>query len=225
MLQRAGDVLDFKREVRKRERLRPRRQFGQPPTMTTIDDTASAQVDIAEPRATKLCHRYHRLGGGRRRAPLRADDVSRPRGNDVDQSDDAVYGTFTVFDTLLLVNGITVLFLLAIIGREVWQLLQARRRGRAGSRLHVQIVGLFSIIAAVPAILVAIVASISLDRGLDRFFSLSPRAVIENSLNVTEAYLREQVQTIGGDAMAMGSDISRTKPFVEQNPEACRVNC
>jgi two-component system nitrogen regulation sensor histidine kinase NtrY len=135
---------------------------------------------------------------------------------------DAVYGTFTVFDTLLLVNGVTVLFLLAIIGREVWQVLQARRRGRAGSRLHVQIVGLFSIIAALPAILIAVVASISLDRGLDRFFSLSPRAVIENSLNVTEAYLGEQMQTIGGDVAAMGNDIARTKPFIEQNPEAMR---
>ena len=135
---------------------------------------------------------------------------------------DSVYGTFTVFDTLLLVNGVTVLFLLAIIGREVWQLLQARRRGRAGSRLHVQIVGLFSIIAALPAILIAVVASISLDRGLDRFFTLSPRAVIENSLNVTEAYLSEQMQTIGGDVAAMGNDISRTKPFIEQNPEAMR---
>jgi two-component system nitrogen regulation sensor histidine kinase NtrY len=135
---------------------------------------------------------------------------------------DSVYGTFTVFDTLLLVNGVTVLYLLAIIGREVWQLLQARRRGRAGSRLHVQIIGLFSIIAALPAILIAVVASVSLDRGLDRFFTLSPRAVIENSLNVTEAYLSEQMQTIGGDVMAMGNDISHTKPFIEQNPKAMR---
>ena len=49
--------------------------------------------------------------------------------------------------------------------------MQARRRGRAGARLHVRIVGLFSVIAAVPAILVAIVASVTLDRGLDRWFS------------------------------------------------------
>ena len=49
--------------------------------------------------------------------------------------------------------------------------MQARRRGRAGARLHVRIIGLFSVIAAVPAILVAIVASITLDRGLDRWFS------------------------------------------------------
>ena len=50
-------------------------------------------------------------------------------------------------------------------------MLQARRRGRAAARLHVRIVALFSVIAAVPAILVAVVASVTLDRGLDRLFS------------------------------------------------------
>ena len=59
-------------------------------------------------------------------------------------------------------------------------------------------------------------------RGLDRFFTLSPRAVIENSLNVTEAYLREQVQTVGGDVMAMGADVARAKPFIDQNRESMR---
>ena len=96
--------------------------------------------------------------------------------------------THQVVVTLLLVNGGTVLVLLAIIAREVWQVVQARRRGRAAARLHVRIVGLFSVIAAVPAILVAIVASVTLDRGLDRLFSTRTRAVIENSLIVADAY-------------------------------------
>src|SRR4029077_6512267 len=64
--------------------------------------------------------------------------------------------THNVVVTLLLVNAVTVLPLLSIILREVWQVVQARRSGRAAARLHVRIVGLFSIIAAVPAILVAI---------------------------------------------------------------------
>src|ERR1700728_5269981 len=38
---------------------------------------------------------------------------------------------------LLLGNAATGLLLLAIIAREVWVVVQARRRGRAGSRLHV----------------------------------------------------------------------------------------
>src|SRR6516165_6402503 len=190
--------------------------------MTTIGDAASAQVEIAAPRATSFASGIIGLVvvGIALLSALMTFLVLE--GMTFISPADAVFGTVTVFDTLLFVNGITVLCLLAIIGREVWQLLQARRRGRAGSRLHAQIVGLFSIIAAVPAILIAVVASISLDRGLDRFFTLSPRAVIENSLNVTEAYLGEQMQTIGGDVVAMGNDLSRTKPFIEQNPEAMR---
>ncbi len=72
--------------------------------------------------------------------------------------------------------------------------MQARRRGRAAARLHVRIVALFSVIAAVPAILVAVVASVTLDRGLDRLFSQQTQSLIENSLIVAEAYVREHVQ-------------------------------
>src|SRR5262249_7468083 len=90
--------------------------------------------------------------------------------------------THHVVVTLLLVNDVTVLLLLGIIVREVWQVVHARRSGRAGARLHVRIVGLFSIIAAAPAIMVAIVASVTLDRGLDRLFSTRTRSAIENSL-------------------------------------------
>src|SRR5262245_65048964 len=62
--------------------------------------------------------------------------------------------THNVVVSLLLVNALTVLLLLGIIVREVWLVVQARRTGRAGAKLHVRIVGLFSIIAAAPAILV-----------------------------------------------------------------------
>src|ERR1700682_502297 len=49
---------------------------------------------------------------------------------------------------LLVANAATGLVLLAVIAREVWLVVQARRRGMAAARLHVRIVGLFSIIAA-----------------------------------------------------------------------------
>src|SRR5471030_2061561 len=97
---------------------------------------------------------------------------------------------------LLLGNAVTGFLLLAIIGREVWVVVQARRRGRAGSRLHVQIVGLFAVIAAVPTILVAVVASTTLDRGLDRFFSTRMRAMIEQSVTVADAYVNEHAQNL-----------------------------
>jgi two-component system nitrogen regulation sensor histidine kinase NtrY len=123
---------------------------------------------------------------------------------------------------LLLGNAATGLLLLAIIGREVWVVVQSRRRGYAGSRLHVQIVGLFAVIAAVPTVLVAVVASTTLDRGLDRFFSTRTRAMIEQSLIVADAYVSEHAQAIRGEILAMAFDLSRAKPMFEQDRERFR---
>ncbi len=125
--------------------------------------------------------------------------------------------THRVVVSLLLVNAATVFILVGVISREVWLMVQARRRGRAAAELHVRVVALFSIIAALPAILVAVVASVTLDRGLDRLFSTRTRAVIENSLAVSEAYLREHGQLIRGDLIAMAQDVTRAKPLFDQD--------
>src|SRR5262245_21722743 len=130
--------------------------------------------------------------------------------------------THNVVVTLLLANAATMLLLLTIIVREVWQVVQARRTGRAAARLHVRIVGIFSLIAAAPAILVAIVASVTLDRGLDRLFSTRTRSAIENSLIVAEAYLRDHAQIVRSDIMVMAFDIARNKSVLEQDPDKLR---
>src|SRR6187402_2039518 len=64
--------------------------------------------------------------------------------------------THQVVVTLLAIDALAALLLIGVIGREVWNIVQARRHGRAGARLHVRIIALFSVIAAVPAILIAI---------------------------------------------------------------------
>jgi two-component system nitrogen regulation sensor histidine kinase NtrY len=125
--------------------------------------------------------------------------------------------THYVVVTLLLVNASTVLLLLGIIVREVWLVVQARRAGRAGARLHIRIVGLFAIIAAVPAILVAIVASVTLDRGLDRLFNARTRAAVENSLIVAEAYLHDHAQIVRSDILVMAFDMARAEPIFKDD--------
>jgi two-component system nitrogen regulation sensor histidine kinase NtrY len=130
--------------------------------------------------------------------------------------------THNVVVTLLLANALTVFILIGVIASEVWQVVQARRRGRAAARLHVRIVSLFAIVAAVPAILVAVVASVTLDRGLDRLFSTRTKQVIENSLMVADAYLQERAQMMRGDIMAMAFDVGRAKPLYDQDRERFR---
>ncbi|WP_322516985.1 PAS domain-containing sensor histidine kinase [Rhodopseudomonas palustris] len=130
--------------------------------------------------------------------------------------------TRAVVVTFLLINGATILLLVAIIVREVWKIIQARRRGRAAARLHVQIVSLFSVIAVLPAVLVSVVANVTLDRGLDRLFSGPTRAVIQNSLIVANAYLHEHGQLIRGDIIGMANDISRVRPLFDQDRKSFR---
>ena len=127
--------------------------------------------------------------------------------------------THEVVVSLLLANAVTVLLLIVVIAREVWGVVQARRRGRAAARLHVRIVTLFSIIAAVPAVLVAVVASVTLDRGLDRLFSQQTQSMIQNSLIVADAYVREHAQFARADAIAVAVELARAKPLFDQSRE------
>jgi two-component system nitrogen regulation sensor histidine kinase NtrY len=124
--------------------------------------------------------------------------------------------------SFMLMNGATILVLLGIIAREVWQVMQARRRGRAAARLHVQIVSLFSIMAVLPAVLVAIVANLTIERGLDRLFSGPTREVIQNSLIIARAYMQEHAQLIRGDIIGMANDIGRARPLYDQDRQSFR---
>ncbi len=125
--------------------------------------------------------------------------------------------TREVVISFMMINGATILVLVGIIVREVWMVMLARRRGRAAARLHIQIVSLFSVIAVLPAVLVAIVANVTIDRGLDRLFSGPTRATIQNSLSIARAYTYEHAQLIGGDILGMASDIARARPLYDQD--------
>src|SRR5215475_10478911 len=133
-----------------------------------------------------------------------------------------VVPTDAVVKVLLVSNALTILFLIAVIAGEFWRVLQARRHGRAGSRLHIRIVALFSVIAAVPAILMAVVASVTVDRGFDRLFSRQTHSLIENAAIVAEAYVREHAQIVRADTIATAIELARAKPLYDQNREQFR---
>jgi two-component system, NtrC family, nitrogen regulation sensor histidine kinase NtrY len=127
--------------------------------------------------------------------------------------------THEVVVTLLAGNAVTVLLLTLFIVRELWGVFQARRRGRAAARLHVRIVALFSVIAALPAVLVAVVASVTLDRGLDRLFSQQTYSLIENATIVADAYVRELDQLVRADIIALAVELARAKPLFDESRE------
>ena len=119
--------------------------------------------------------------------------------------------TDTVVTIACVVNGAFVLLLCAMIGREVIRMARSRRQGRAASRLHVRIVVLFAIVAALPALLVAIVAGITLDLGLDRWFEIRTRAIVDSSISVARAYVNENARNLQGSTMSMAYDIGNQR--------------
>jgi len=109
------------------------------------------------------------------------------------------------------INALFVVGLMFLIGREILRLLRARSRGRAAARLHVRIVALFSIVAITPAVLVAIFASITLDVGLDRWFSIRTQSIVSSSLNVAQAYVLENASYLQGQTVSMANDLDRNR--------------
>jgi two-component system, NtrC family, nitrogen regulation sensor histidine kinase NtrY len=130
--------------------------------------------------------------------------------------------TSKVVTTALLINSILVATLVFLIAREVWIILQARRKGRAAARLHVRIVGLFAIVAAVPAILVAIVASITLNQGLDRWFEQRTRQIVGSSENVARAYMDESRRVLTGNTISLAFELDRARQVYSLDPNGFR---
>jgi len=111
----------------------------------------------------------------------------------------------------VVVNLVFVIGLVTLVFLEINKLLKARRRGKAAAKLHIRIVALFSIVAILPAILVAIVASITLDVGLDRWFSLRTKSIVNSSLSVAQAYVLENARFLQGQTVSMANDLDNAR--------------
>ena len=120
---------------------------------------------------------------------------------------------------VLLINLVLVLAMIAIIAWQVTGLRRARRRQAAGAQLHVRIVRLLSVIALIPAVLLAIFASISLGRGLDYWFSERTKSIMQNSIDVALAYVKEHDQIIRADTVAMAKDIDEAVELARSLPQ------
>ncbi|MEO1207437.1 MAG: PAS domain-containing sensor histidine kinase [Pseudomonadota bacterium] len=108
----------------------------------------------------------------------------------------------------LLANVVLIIAMVVVIAQQVVGLYAAWRQKLAGARLHVRIVALFSIIAALPAILLAVGATVSFSRSLDSWFSDRIRTIIEKSVDVARTYVDEHGRVIRTDAVNMARDLA-----------------
>jgi two-component system, NtrC family, nitrogen regulation sensor histidine kinase NtrY len=112
---------------------------------------------------------------------------------------------------VLTVDGVLVLLLVLMILREILALRRARRSGQAASRLHERVVRLFAFVAAIPVAVLAVAASVTLDRGMEGMFSGGVKRAVEASAQVANAYIREQIELVRAEAAALTQDIERIR--------------
>jgi len=101
------------------------------------------------------------------------------------------------------------LLLITILVGRVIRVIQEHKRGTAGARLHVRLVVLFGGVAAVPAVLVAVFATVFFNIGIQAWFDQRVQTALAESGQVAQGYLNEHDDVIRLDALAMAGDLSQ----------------
>ncbi|MEX0348529.1 MAG: ATP-binding protein [Paracoccaceae bacterium] len=112
---------------------------------------------------------------------------------------------------ILLADLVYILVLAALVLAQVGRLIAARRAKSAGSRLHLRLIGVFTFLALVPTVTVAIFAGLTVNIGLEGWFSDRVRQVVGNSLAAAEAYELEHREDLTQDAQALGRFLDQAR--------------
>ena len=118
---------------------------------------------------------------------------------------------------ILLGDMVYVLVLAALVLRRVVQMVSDRRSQSAGSRLHLRLTGVFAIVALIPTVLVAVFGVLTVNIGLEGWFSDRVRSVVGASLEAAQAYEVEQSATLTQDAQGLAQILDGAH---KQNPLA-----
>ncbi len=126
---------------------------------------------------------------------------------------DAVYWLLNLDIVLLLLLG-------AIIARRVAKVWIRRKQGVAGAQLHAKFVFIFGLLAAVPAILMAIFSAVFFYFGIQSWFNDRVQVAVNESLHVAQAYLKEHQNVMKADILAMANDMNREAAILQENVQA-----
>ncbi|HEY0919054.1 sensor histidine kinase [Devosia sp.] len=124
-----------------------------------------------------------------------------------------------VWSIIWIVNGLLVLMVIALVLTEAALLFQARLRGEPGAGLQIRMVTMFAAVAALPAALVAVVATISLNQGLDQWFSERTRTMVESSRLVARSYMLEHAQVLRDDIIWVANELEQARGTFEADRE------
>ena len=118
---------------------------------------------------------------------------------------------------LLNIDLVILLLLGFVVVHRVVKIWSARRRGSAGSQMHVKLAQMFGLISVTPAIIVAIFSALFFNFGLESWFSDKIRTALKESEAVADAYLEEHKRNIVADALRMARDLDNQALVLQYN--------
>lgn len=132
---------------------------------------------------------------------------------------DSISTASTVILIVLGFNLVLILGVATIVGLRLYDLIDARASDE-GARLHLRFVGLFSLAAVAPAVIVALFFGVLVNRGVDGWFSQKVQTVVGNSAKVANSYVEQQKNYISEHIAPMAADLNRAAPAMSQSPVA-----
>ena len=115
----------------------------------------------------------------------------------------------TMLRLVLLADLLYLIVLTGLVVARMARIVAARRRSAAGSRLHMRLVGVFATIALVPTVLVALFAGLTVNIGLEGWFSNRVQQVVSTSLAAAEAYQDEHRRDLTNDAKLLAGALTQ----------------
>jgi two-component system nitrogen regulation sensor histidine kinase NtrY len=112
---------------------------------------------------------------------------------------------------VLLADLVYVLVVAALVLARIASMIAARRAKSAGSRLHLRLTGVFALIALIPTVTVAIFAGLTVNVGLEGWFSERVRGVVGASLSAAEAYQEDERRDLESDTRALAEYLNAAR--------------
>ena len=112
---------------------------------------------------------------------------------------------------MLVGTLIPAMTLVVLFGRR----LAIRRAGGTTARLHVNLVFFFSLVAAIPTLLVAVFASFLFQTGVSFWFSDDSRGILENANELAQGYYEENQRDVANETVIMVDDL---RDYLSQVP-------
>ena len=118
---------------------------------------------------------------------------------------------------VVLADLVYILVVATLVLREVARIIASRRAQSAGSRLHLRLTAIFGAVALVPTVVVAVLATLSVNMGLEGWFSDRVSTALGNSVDAAVAYQQEHRDDLEQDVRALAAYLNlnrRAAPFL-----------